>query len=308
VAWHRPSSATAGKSIAKRALHIDGDSDVQTVFTRGGKIEAKSVVVATNTPFNDRVVMHTKQAGYRTYVIGMRVPKGSVPRMLLWDTGDPYYYVRLETPASAADHDILVVGGADHKVGQDTHPEHRYDEIEQWVREHFPMAQAVEYRWSGEIMKPSDGVAYLGRNPMDDRNVYIITGDSGNGMTHCTLGAMLVSDLIVGRGNPWEAIYDPYRGQTPSDSIYAYGIGFGHALDACAVHCIARIDQQSIDLGQQLHPGLSPAPNFPSSAGCARPFPSRLPAWHCRLPGKSPGSYSRIQRCTKSGSPVTLLH
>jgi glycine/D-amino acid oxidase-like deaminating enzyme/nitrite reductase/ring-hydroxylating ferredoxin subunit len=194
-----------------RALSIDGDNDIQVVSTNSGKIKANSVVIATNTPFNDRVVMHTKQAAYRTYVIGMRVPKGSVPRILLWDTGDPYYYVRLETPDPNADHEILMVGGADHKVGQDTHPEHRYDEIEQWVRERFPMAQAVEYRWSGEVMEPSDGPAYLGRNPMDDKNVYIITGDSGNGMTHCTIGAMLVTDLIMGRDNPWSSIYDPAR-------------------------------------------------------------------------------------------------
>lgn len=194
-----------------RAVDIDGDNDVQTVHTPGGNIEAKAVVVATNTPFNDRVVMHTKQAGYRTYVIGVRVPKDAVPRILLWDTGDPYYYVRLQTPDAAAAHDILIVGGADHKVGQDTHPEHRYDEIEQWVREHFPMAQTVEYRWSGEVMEPSDGPAYLGRNPVDDRNVYIITGDSGNGMTHSTIGAMLISDLIMGRDNPWESFYAPSR-------------------------------------------------------------------------------------------------
>jgi glycine/D-amino acid oxidase-like deaminating enzyme/nitrite reductase/ring-hydroxylating ferredoxin subunit len=194
-----------------RALRIGGNNDHQIITTNRGKIRAGSVVVATNTPFNDRVVMHTKQAGYRTYVIGVRVPKGSVPRMLLWDTGDPYYYVRLETPDPDADHDILVVGGADHKVGQDIHPEHRYDEIERWVREHFPMAQSVEYRWSGEVMEPSDGPAYLGRNPMDDKNVYIITGDSGNGMTHTTIGAMLVTDLIMGRDNPWASIYDPAR-------------------------------------------------------------------------------------------------
>lgn len=194
-----------------RALDISGDNDAQTIMTSGGDIAAKAVVVATNTPFNDHVVMHTKQAGYRTYVIGIRVPRGSVPRILLWDNGDPYYYVRLQTPDSTADHDMLIVGGADHKVGQDTHPEHRYEEIEQWVRERFPMAQAVEYRWSGEVMEPSDGPAYLGRNPMDDRNVYIITGDSGNGMTHCTLGAMLVRDLIMGRDNPWESFYAPSR-------------------------------------------------------------------------------------------------
>lgn len=87
-------------------------------------------MTATNTPFNDSVVMHIKQAGSRSYVLGVQVPKSSVPRILFWDTGDPYYYIRLETPDPSADHEILVVGGADHKVGQEKHPEHRYDEIE----------------------------------------------------------------------------------------------------------------------------------------------------------------------------------
>ena len=196
---------------ATRALSVSGNDGVQTVMTTHGAIRARSVVVATNTPFNDRVVMHTKQAGYHTYVVGLRVPRGSVPRILLWDTGDPYYYVRLESPENATDHDILVVGGADHKVGEDEHPAHRYDEIEQWVRERFPMAQSVDYRWSGIVMEPADGPAYLGRNPLDNRNVYIITGDSGNGMTHCTIGAMLVTDLIMGRENAWESLYDPHR-------------------------------------------------------------------------------------------------
>jgi Rieske Fe-S protein len=158
--------------------------------------------------------MHTKQSGYRTYVLGLRVPKGTVPRILLWDNGDPYYYARLASLDQDANQDILIVGGADHKVGQDGHPEHRYGEIEQWVRQHYPMAGAVEFRWSGEVMEPADGLAYLGRNPADDDNVYIITGDSGNGMTHCTAGAILVTDLIMGRDNPWATLYDPARKAT----------------------------------------------------------------------------------------------
>jgi glycine/D-amino acid oxidase-like deaminating enzyme/nitrite reductase/ring-hydroxylating ferredoxin subunit len=197
-----------------RALSIQGDKTQQTVETPYGKIYAGAVVVATNTPFNDRVVMHTKQSGYRTYVVGMRVPKGSVPRVLMWDTGDPYYYVRLHTPvedADGADHDILIVGGADHKVGQDEHADDRYAVIESWVRQRYPMAEAVEFKWSGEVMEPADGIAFFGKNPMDDGNVFIITGDSGNGMTHCTAGAMLVSDLIMGRSNPWANLFDPSR-------------------------------------------------------------------------------------------------
>ncbi|MBI1889488.1 MAG: FAD-dependent oxidoreductase [Burkholderiales bacterium] len=205
--------ATNGGQIygETRALKIEDNNQKQVVVTNGGRIRADAVVVATNTPFNDRVVMHTKQSGYRTYVVGMRVPKGSVPRVQLWDTGDPYYYVRLAPTDLFADHDVLIVGGADHKVGQEVHPEQHYAIVENWVRERYPMAENVEYAWSGEIMEPADGVAYLGRNPLDNDNVYIITGDSGNGMTHCTAGAILISDLIMGRDNPWEAIYDPAR-------------------------------------------------------------------------------------------------
>lgn len=194
-----------------QAMKIEGKGADQLVTTSHGDIRAGAVVVATNTPFNNRVVMHTKQAAYRTYVIGVAVPKNSVPRVLLWDTGDPYYYIRLESSGAPEGHEVLVVGGADHKVGQDIHPEHRYREIERWVRERFPMAGEVLYQWSGEVMEPADGPGYMGRNPLDDKNVYIITGDSGNGMTHCTLGAMLVTDLIMGRDNRWAELYDPSR-------------------------------------------------------------------------------------------------
>jgi glycine/D-amino acid oxidase-like deaminating enzyme/nitrite reductase/ring-hydroxylating ferredoxin subunit len=194
-----------------RALDIHGDSQMQTVQTSSGRIEAASVVVATNTPFNDRVVMHTKQAAYTTYVLALRVPKDALPRMLLWDTGDPYYYVRLAADPASTCHELLIVGGQDHKTGQDPHPENRYGEIEAWVRARFRIAGEVQYRWSGEVMEPSDGVAFLGRNPLDDDNVYIITGDSGNGMTHCTTGAILITDLILGRSSAAAELYSPSR-------------------------------------------------------------------------------------------------
>jgi glycine/D-amino acid oxidase-like deaminating enzyme/nitrite reductase/ring-hydroxylating ferredoxin subunit len=190
-----------------KAIDIKRNGGFQEVHTEQGVISAGAVVVATNTPFNDRVVMHTKQSGYQSYVIGIRIPPGSFPPLLLWDTGDPYYYLRLDSPEG----EILVVGGKDHKVGQDDHPEHRYAELESWVRERFPRAGEVAYRWSGMVMEPADGLPYLGRNPMDSDNVYVITGDSGNGMTHCTLGAAIVNDLIHGRDNPYADLFDPAR-------------------------------------------------------------------------------------------------
>src|SRR5213594_1802698 len=71
--------------------------------------------------------------------------------------------------------------------------------------------QAVEFRWSGQVMETVDGLAFIGRNPGDEPNVFIATGDSGHGMTHGTIAGILLTDLILGRDNPWAALYDPAR-------------------------------------------------------------------------------------------------
>jgi glycine/D-amino acid oxidase-like deaminating enzyme/nitrite reductase/ring-hydroxylating ferredoxin subunit len=199
-----------GGSIYTRT-HIDrieGGEPARLVTQEGHVIHADSVVVATNVPVNDRTVMHTKQAPYRTYVIAVPISKGIVPRGLYWDTLDPYHYVRIH-PRS--DYDLLVVGGEDHKTGQDDHPEHRWKKLEVWVKERFPMIGEVSHRWSGQIIEPVDGLAFIGRNPMDTPNIYIATGDSGHGMTHGAIAGMLLSDLIEGKENAWSELYDPRR-------------------------------------------------------------------------------------------------
>jgi glycine/D-amino acid oxidase-like deaminating enzyme/nitrite reductase/ring-hydroxylating ferredoxin subunit len=190
---------------------IEGESDTSaSVKTTGGAtVRARAVVVATNSPVNDRVVIHTKQAPYRTYVVGARVRRGSAPRLLLWDTADPYHYVRLQRIDDT--HDLLIVGGEDHKTGQATDMGNRYRRLEKWMRERFPAAGKVEYEWSGQVLEPVDGLAYIGPNPLDKASVFIATGFSGTGMTYGTIAGMLLTDLIQGRENAWAKTYDPSR-------------------------------------------------------------------------------------------------
>ncbi len=186
----------------------------------GRQVKAKHIVVATNSPVNDLVTMHTKQHPYRTYVIGLKVRKGQLPHSLWWDTGDmnskwlnyPYHYVRVEQ--YDVENDLLIAGGEDHKTGQADEEgipeEDRYERLEQWTRKHFPQAGDVVYHWSGQVMEPVDHMGFIGKNPGDD-NIYIVTGDSGNGMTHTTIGGILITDLIMGRENPWTDLYSPKR-------------------------------------------------------------------------------------------------
>ncbi|WP_447984466.1 FAD-dependent oxidoreductase [Nitrospira sp. Nam74] len=181
-----------------------------TIETESGRIvDADAVVMATNTPVNDVLAIHLKQAAYRTYVIGAQIPRGSVPKALYWDTQDPYHYVRLH--AWDHGHDMLIIGGEDHKTGQADESVDRHARLARWARTHFPRLGEVEFQWSGQILEPMDGLAFIGRNPMDDENVYIATGDSGMGMTHGTIAGMLLTDLVRGRPNPWAELYDPSR-------------------------------------------------------------------------------------------------
>jgi glycine/D-amino acid oxidase-like deaminating enzyme/nitrite reductase/ring-hydroxylating ferredoxin subunit len=194
------------------AKEIEGGKKARIETEGGGVVTADAVVVATNTPVNDLIAIHTKQAPYQTYVIGARIPRGSVERGLYWDTPDPYHYVRLESAGKGANaYDILIVGGEDHKTGQKDDASRRFAALERWTTHRFPMVEGIEYRWSGEVLEPVDSLAFIGRNPMDSDNVYIATGDSGNGMTHGTIAGMLLTDMILGRKNAWESLYDPSR-------------------------------------------------------------------------------------------------
>jgi glycine/D-amino acid oxidase-like deaminating enzyme/nitrite reductase/ring-hydroxylating ferredoxin subunit len=197
------------------ASRIEGGKPARIATTGGAVVTANAIVVATHTPVNDLLAIHTKQAAYRTFVIAANVPAGSVHKALYWDTLDPYHYVRLQslTPPklSSPASDLLLVGGEDHKTGQADDAEARYSRLELWARTRFPMMTEVTFRWSGQIMEPMDGLAFIGHNPMDMQNVFVATGFSGNGMTQGTLAGMLLTDLIQGRKNAWTALYEPSR-------------------------------------------------------------------------------------------------
>ncbi len=205
------------------AAKIHGGKSARVETSANLQIKCDAIVVATNTPVNDVFAIHTKQAAYRTYVIGAVVPAGSMPKILLWDTADPYHYVRLQSVQGAgASEDILIVGGEDHKTGQDEDTEHHFRDLETWTRRHFPMIGEIRFRWSGQVMEPVDGLAYIGRNPGDHDNVYVVTGDSGNGLTHGTIAGGLLTDLITGRANPWEKLYSPSRITLKAAKDYAH--------------------------------------------------------------------------------------
>jgi glycine/D-amino acid oxidase-like deaminating enzyme/nitrite reductase/ring-hydroxylating ferredoxin subunit len=173
----------------------------------GHTITAHALVAATNAPFVNRVAVHNKQAPCRTYVMAAPVPKGSVVDALMWDTEDPYHYVRI---APREKDDLLIFGGEDHKSGTSDDAEERLKRLEGWARERFAKLGAVEDAWSGQIYEPADYLPFIGRSP-GHRRVFIVTGDSGEGLTTGVATSLILPDLIEGKKNEWAKAYSPRR-------------------------------------------------------------------------------------------------
>jgi glycine/D-amino acid oxidase-like deaminating enzyme/nitrite reductase/ring-hydroxylating ferredoxin subunit len=177
----------------------------------GEMVTAASLVVATNTPVNDRLVIHSKQAAMRTYALAFEIPRGAVPVALYWDNDDPYHYVRIDDTMLGGPSDLLIVGGEDHRTGHEDRPQPRWDRLEAWTRRIIPQAGAIVRRWSGQVFEPADGLAFIGKNPADGPGVFVATGDSGHGMTHGTIAGLMLTEMTQGRDHPWAHLYDPRR-------------------------------------------------------------------------------------------------
>lgn len=198
-----------------RVTDLSGDGPVTAKLSSGHTVTAGAGVAATNVPMpiTNWTGIYTKVAPYRTYVLGIGIAPQRVGDALVWDTGDPYHYVRVVREGDRA---ILLVGGEDHKTGQpgDADEHERFSRLEAWARAWFGVDGPIVHRWSGQVSEPDDGVAFIGRVPTGAHQAcYVIAGDSGMGLTHGTLGAMLVRDLILRRDNPWADLYTPARKQ-----------------------------------------------------------------------------------------------
>jgi glycine/D-amino acid oxidase-like deaminating enzyme/nitrite reductase/ring-hydroxylating ferredoxin subunit len=174
------------------------------IATTRAELRADDVLVLTNSPISTRVAIHTKIAAYRTYAIAF---KGNPLEGLYWDTMDPYHFIRAQ---QIDDQNYIIIGGEDHKTGQVTDTAHCFENLEHYARTRFGLKGDAEYRWSGQVIEPVDGLPYIGRSPGSE-HIYLATGFSGNGMTFGTLSAMILKDYVLNIDNAWADIYDPAR-------------------------------------------------------------------------------------------------
>jgi glycine/D-amino acid oxidase-like deaminating enzyme/nitrite reductase/ring-hydroxylating ferredoxin subunit len=173
------------------------------VETEHGTVTAEHVFMATNVPIGGFTHVHVKAAAYRSYAMAF-AETGTHPDGLFWDTADPYHYNRWQETSEGT---FLITGGEDHRTGEEEDTDGCFDRLAAYTRQYFG-DRKERFRWSGQIIEPHGGLPLIGGSSTE---VYVSTGYAGQGMTFGTLGAMLVSDLILGVENPWADVFSPMR-------------------------------------------------------------------------------------------------
>jgi glycine/D-amino acid oxidase-like deaminating enzyme/nitrite reductase/ring-hydroxylating ferredoxin subunit len=188
-----------------RALAVDAGPPC-TVSTTAGSVVAERVVVATHYPFLDRSLAFARLHPHRSYAIVCNL-EGAPPLGM---------HINVESPTRSIrgvlldGRELLLVGGEGHRTGEGGDTRERYRRLEEFAREHWQV-RAVEYGWSTQDNVTIDGLPYVGRlTPRNDR-LLMATGFAKWGMTGGTAAALLLSDLLLGRGNAWAPVFDPNR-------------------------------------------------------------------------------------------------
>lgn len=175
------------------------------VKTEQGSVTSEQVVVCTHSAFLGVSMFDLRVAPYQSYIIAVRLAE-PFPDGLYWDDAEPYHYFRLIDPS---DPHVILIGGADHKTGQNSDELAAWEQLENHARDRFDV-QEILARWSGEFFEPDDGLPYVGRVPTSS-HVYLATGFLGTGLTFGTVSGLLLADQIVGRESPLTSVLSTSR-------------------------------------------------------------------------------------------------
>lgn len=188
-----------------RCKSIETGRPVALLTSAGHRIEAG--VLVTAQAVRSGGALESRPAPRMAHVVGLRVPRASVPRALYWESSDPARWVRLGSRGTS-DGEVLLVGGED-PAGDDDHTAYRYLALEEWARSRFPGAGDVVQRFTGQVVQTPDLFALASRGECDSESVYVATGDWGTAMTRGTIAGLLVKDFADGTEMPWADLYVP---------------------------------------------------------------------------------------------------
>ena len=228
-----------------------------TAITEHGNIHAKQIIVTTHFPFLNRHGSYfLKLYQHRSYVLALEHAQDV----------NSMYVDASKTGLSFRNYDnFLLLGGGSHRTGK--HPKNHYStvhpcngfaELTAFANRYYPNAK-IRYQFATQDCMPLDDVPYIGQYSKHTPNLYVATGFQKWGMTSAMTASLLLRDLILGRENPYAAVFSPSRTMLRT--------------------------QLFINAGESTLNILNPLPRRCSHLGCALHWNAAEHSWDCPCHG-----------------------
>lgn len=171
------------------------------IVTDRGNVKASQIVFACHYPFINRpgyyfLRMHQE----RSYVAALE----HVPQM-------QGMYIGVEEGGLSfrSAGELLLLGGGSHRTGENPLG-NQYQYLLQEAERYWPECRKVS-EWSAQDCMTLDGIPYVGKFGRRTDDWFVATGFQKWGMTSSMAAALLVTDLICGRENPYAEVFSPQR-------------------------------------------------------------------------------------------------
>ena len=167
--------------------------------TNSGTISAEIIIAATHFPLlNKHGGYFLKLYQHRSYVLALK----NAPEV------KGMYVDEDEKGLSFRNYDnLLLLGGGSHRTGKQGGG---WQELERFASRHYPGARETA-RWATQDCMTLDSVPYIGPYSKHTSGLYVVTGFNKWGMTSSMAAAALLTDLVLGRDNPYASVFAPSR-------------------------------------------------------------------------------------------------
>ena len=179
------------------------------VKSNGKTITAAHIIVATNVPTSPLMA----RGGYcleeyprESYIVAGRLPK-AIKGMYI--SPDKQHYSILPVGDSSAERTLLI-GGQGHLSGLRGSTTKRYQKLADYAEEHFGVTE-ITHCWSDRDYLGYDNIPQIGKLYPWSKHLYVGTAFKKWGLSNGTVAAIILTDLITGKQNPWAETFRPNR-------------------------------------------------------------------------------------------------
>ena len=189
------------------ATDVEDGDDPKIITREGHRVSCKYVISGSHFPFFDGMGLYfTRMYAERSYIIGIKSKK-PYPGGMYISADDPTRSLRY-TPVNGEP--LVLIGGENHKTGQGPDTMLHYLALEAFAEKTLGIEE-YSYRWSAQDLITLDKVPYIGPVTADKPNILVATGYRKWGMTNGTTAAMLLTDIILEKENPYRDLFSPSR-------------------------------------------------------------------------------------------------